>query len=44
LPDADLAFLRAFEDTLVKGGTIRPRARPRTVRVAANTAVTGLFF
>ena len=26
LPSADLAFLRTFEDTLVRGGTIRPRA------------------
>ena len=26
LPTADLAFLRAFEDTLVRAGTIRPRA------------------
>ena len=35
LPEADLAFLRAFEDTLVRGGTIRPRVRPRAALGAA---------
>ena len=29
LPDADLAFLRQFEQTLVAGGTIRPRPPAR---------------
>ena len=30
LPDADLAFLRQFEATLVAQGTIRPRPPPST--------------